>query len=87
MIAEDLGKGRFHLEDHDGKLLKTTINIHRLKLWMDPDSGRLKKDVSLYTAKVAMVKDTNMLNDTHIDLANHLLKSSFMTLKAFGHHF
>ena len=42
VIEEDLGKGRFRLKDLNGKLLKTAINIHRLKVWNDPDGGRLK---------------------------------------------
>ena len=41
-ITEDLGKGRYRLKDEKGELLKTAINCHRLKLWLDPDGGRLK---------------------------------------------
>ena len=41
-IAEDLGKGRYRLKDGNGDLMKTAINCHRLKLWLDPDGGRLK---------------------------------------------
>ena len=41
-IAEDLGKGRYRLKDGKGDLMKTAINCHRLKLWLDPDGGRLK---------------------------------------------
>ena len=40
IIEEDLGKGRFRLKDLNGKLLKTAINIHRLKVWNDADRGR-----------------------------------------------
>ena len=47
IIEEDLGKGRFRLKDLNGKLLKTAINIHRLKVWNDPDGGRLKNGVSI----------------------------------------
>ena len=47
VIEEDLGKGRFRLKDLNGKLLKTAINIHRLKVWNDPDWGRLKNGVSI----------------------------------------
>ena len=41
IVAEDLGKGRYHPEDANGKLLKTAINCHRLKKWFEPDAGRL----------------------------------------------
>ena len=41
-FAEDLGKGRYRLKDGKGDLMKTAINCHRLKLWLDPDGGRLK---------------------------------------------
>ena len=47
VIEEDLGKGRFRLKDLNGKLLKTAINIHRLKVWNDSDGGRLKNGVSI----------------------------------------
>ena len=40
-VAEDIGKGRYRLQDHNGNLLKTAINCHRLKIWHDPDGGRL----------------------------------------------
>ena len=46
-VAEDLGKGRFRLKDNCGKTLKTAINVHRLKIWKNPDECRLKNgDVS-----------------------------------------
>ena len=48
IIEEDLGKGTFRLKDLNGKLLKIAINIHRLKVWNDPDGGRLKNGVSIY---------------------------------------
>ena len=35
-IAEDVGKGRFHLKDAQGNILKTAISCHRLKIWHDP---------------------------------------------------
>ena len=38
-IVEDL---RYRLKDGKGDLKKTAINWHRLKLWLDPDGGRLK---------------------------------------------
>ena len=41
IVAEDLGKGCYCLEDANGKLLKTAINCHRLKKWFEPDAGRL----------------------------------------------
>ena len=41
-IAEDLGKGRYRLKDGKGDLMKTAINCHRLKLWLD--RGRLKPE-------------------------------------------
>ena len=41
IVAEDLGKGRYCLEDANGKLLKTAINCHHLKKWFEPDAGRL----------------------------------------------
>ena len=34
-IAEDLGKGHYWLKDGKGVLMKTAINCHRLKLWLD----------------------------------------------------
>ena len=40
--AEDIGKGRYRLKDNKGKLLKTAIDCHRLKIWHDPDGGRLR---------------------------------------------
>ena len=46
VISEDLGKGRFRLKDLKGKLLKTAINVHRLKVWNHPDEGRLREAVS-----------------------------------------
>ena len=45
IISEDLGKGRYRLESEDGKVLQQTINCHRLKLWLDPQEGRLKRKV------------------------------------------
>ena len=42
MITEDLGKGRYRLQGEDGELLKTAVNCHRLKLWIDPNGGKLK---------------------------------------------
>ena len=49
ILAQDLGKGRFRLKGADGMLLKTAINIHCLKAWVEPDGGRLKYDVSCCT--------------------------------------
>ena len=49
ILAEDLGKGRYRLKRTDGTTLKTAINIHRLKAWVEPDGGRLKYDVSCFT--------------------------------------
>ena len=43
-VAEDLGKGRFRLKDADGKVLKTAMNVHRLKIWNNPDECSLKED-------------------------------------------
>ena len=42
MNAEELGKGRYRLKGEDGVLMKTAINCHRLKLWLDPEGGKLK---------------------------------------------
>ena len=48
MVVEDLSKGRFRLRDDCGKMLKTAINVHSLKMWNGPDKGRLKNgDVSI----------------------------------------
>ena len=43
-IAEDLGKGRYRLQDANSKNLKTAINCHRLKIWRDPESAILKHE-------------------------------------------
>lgn len=42
-ITEDMGKGRFHLKDAQGKILKTAINCHRLKIWHDPQAAKLNQ--------------------------------------------
>lgn len=42
IVAKDLGKGRYQLKDIDGRILKTAVNCHRLKIWRDPDSALLK---------------------------------------------
>ena len=42
-IAEDVGKGLFRLKDAKGKLLKTAINCHRLKIWHDPQAAKLNQ--------------------------------------------
>ena len=44
MITEDLdlGKGRYRLKGEDGVTMKTAVNCHRLKLWVDPNGGKLK---------------------------------------------
>ena len=39
-IAEDIGKGLFHLKDAKGKLLKTVTNCHWLKIWHDPQTAK-----------------------------------------------
>ena len=41
IVVEDLGKGRYRLEDVNGKLLKTAMNCYCLKKWFEPDAGRL----------------------------------------------
>ena len=41
-IVETLGKGRFCLQDQSGATLKKSVNCHRLKLWLEPDGGRLQ---------------------------------------------
>ena len=47
-IAEDVGKGQFCLKDAQGKVLKTAINCHRLKIWHDPKEAKLnQKSVSI----------------------------------------
>ena len=38
-VAKDIGKGRYHLQHHNGNLLKTAINCHHLKICHDPDGG------------------------------------------------
>ena len=43
MITEDLGKGRYRLKGEDGVTMKTAVNCHRLKLWVDPNGGKLQK--------------------------------------------
>ena len=42
MITEDLRKGRYRLKGEDGVTMKTAVNYHRLKLWIDPNGGKLK---------------------------------------------
>ena len=42
MITEDLGKVRYRLQGEDGVVLKTAVSCHRLKLWIDPNGGKLK---------------------------------------------
>ena len=39
-VAEELGKGRYRLKNKDGEILKTAINYHRLKIWLDPEGGK-----------------------------------------------
>ena len=39
-VAEDLGKGHYRLKNKDGEILKTAINYHRLKIWLDPEGGK-----------------------------------------------
>ena len=39
-VAQDLGKGRYRLKNKDGVILKTAINYHRLKKWLDPEGGK-----------------------------------------------
>ena len=42
VITEDLGKGRYRLQNEDGVVQKTAANCHRLKLWIDPNGGKQK---------------------------------------------
>ncbi len=44
-ISECLGDGRYRLKSEDGKLLQQSLNCHRLKLWLDPQEGNLKRKV------------------------------------------
>jgi hypothetical protein len=37
VISEDLGKGRFRVQDDKGHVLKKTVSCHRLKLWLEPN--------------------------------------------------
>ena len=47
-VAEDLGKGRYRLQDAYGLHLKTAINCNRLKIWRDPESAILKHESVSY---------------------------------------
>ena len=37
-VVEDIGKGRYKLKDEKGKVLKTSCNVARLKLWLEPNT-------------------------------------------------
>ena len=37
IICQDLGKGRYRVQDLNGVLLKSSINADRLKLWLEPN--------------------------------------------------
>ena len=37
-VVEDIGKGRYKLKDEKGKVLKTSYNVARLKLWLEPNT-------------------------------------------------
>ena len=36
-VAENLGKGCYRFKNKDGVILKTVINYHGLKIWLDPE--------------------------------------------------
>lgn len=42
-LAEDLGKGHYHIKNPAGNVLQTAISCHRLKLWLNHAQGRIKK--------------------------------------------
>ena len=44
-FSEDLGMGRYRLKNTADKVLQQAVNCHRLKLWLDPQEGSLKRKV------------------------------------------
>ena len=40
-ISEDMGNGRFRVQDDKGNVLKKTVSCHRQKLWLKPNKKQM----------------------------------------------